>query len=179
MRLVLASSEPGPAIADELVRLAGPGARVAIALDAVEDPDPERFERERHALGTAGEGAARADLGDLHEIDVLWVVGGNWHALWRSMAPVAQELAARVHAGSLLYGGWSAGAVAAGPLIVENGAPAWGGLGLVALTVVPHHGSDEGLDQVAAHLRAAGERYVALRDGQALVIDGATTALIG
>jgi dipeptidase E len=179
MRLLMASCEPGPTVAAELARLAGPEARVGIALDAVQDPPRGRLESERRALGALGEKAVAVDLGDLVGIDVLWVVGGNWHALWRAMAPVSGVLAARVRDGSLVYGGWSAGAVAAGPLVVEDGRPAWGGLGVIDITVIPHYGSDEGAARIAAQLRATRRRFAALRDGQALVVDGAAVSLIG
>ncbi|WP_428668845.1 Type 1 glutamine amidotransferase-like domain-containing protein [Reyranella sp.] len=94
----------------------------------------------------------------LADVRLVWAVGGNAFLLRRAMwqSGFDRWLPSRVQEGMLIYGGWSAGAVVAGPdldgieLMDDPGMTAEGyeagvvreGLGLVDFTVVPHYRSD-------------------------------------
>jgi dipeptidase E len=90
-----------------------------------------------------------------------------------------------------VYSGYSAGACLAGPALTTaelDGVPrhggeiGWGGLGLVAVTIVPHFpaagapGNEFAL--IAEHLRCRSIPYTALRDGQAMIVSGGVTRVI-
>lgn len=136
MRLYLASSRTG-ATFPELLRMAGPGARVAVvsnALDAIpqesrdayartvfdpvahfrdcgleaEDLDLRRYFRRAKALAEA-----------LVQVDLVWAVGGNAFLLRRAMRQSGFDaiVPGLVWANRLIYGGWSAGACVAGPTL--------------------------------------------------------------
>jgi dipeptidase E len=132
---------------------------------------------------------------DLDEIGLIWVVGGNSFVLARAMtacglrAVVADRLAADA---SFVYGGFSAGAVVAGPDLqgielvddpdgrvddVGGGHPA-DALGLVPFRIVPHwrsgHPESPAVERVAAYMAGLGLEHRCLRDGQALWVDDAT-----
>jgi dipeptidase E len=195
---------------DRLLQMAGPGARCAVISNAVDfiPPDARRAYAERifdpianfrdhgveardldlreHFWDPAGLEAALAD------VQLVWAVGGNSFLLRRAMRQSGfdQVLRRRLAEDSLVYGGWSAGAVVAGsslrgielmdePDLVMPGYdpdPVWEGLGLVDYVIVPHFGSDhpeaEAAARAAAHLAAQGVSHRTLRDGEAIIVDG-------
>ena len=136
MRLYLASSRTGETF-PELLRMAGPDARVAVisnALDAIppesraayartvfdpvahfrdcglqaEELDLRRYFRRAKALAEA-----------LVRVDLVWAVGGNAFLLRRAMRQSGFDaiVPGLVWANRLIYGGWSAGACVAGPTL--------------------------------------------------------------
>lgn len=125
-------------------------------------------------------------------VDLVWVLGGNTFVLARAMhaSGFAAAIAAPLAAGTLTYGGYSAGACVAGPdlrgihlmdepdALPEGYDASWPtpGLGLVDTRIVPHVDSDHQEAELAAlavtWLEAEGLPHLPLRDGQAYVIDG-------
>jgi dipeptidase E len=126
---------------------------------------------------------------ELRRFPLVWLRGGNVfmlrHALARSGADaVLVDLLSR---DALVYAGYSAGACVLAPSLhglehcddpgVVPGPVDWDGLGVLDRALVPHidspdHPESKVLGEVAAAYRAADVPYLALRDGQALVIDG-------
>jgi dipeptidase E len=169
------------AVEYELAELAGLG------FDAVELDLRDYF---------GDQGRLREDLGGA---GLAWLRGGNTfmlrHALRCSGGDVVfTELLA---ADALVYAGYSAGACVLAPslrgleLVDDAGAvmraygaePVWDGLGLLDEAFVPHyrspgHPETEAIDLVVARYRAEGVAYRTLRDGQALVVNGADTTLV-
>jgi dipeptidase E len=212
MRLFLASSDlsfpaRGDALAAELAKLAGAGARTAIVLNALDDvPDLAReirMEDERRSLATLGADAFELDLRDYYEqpaglraalagVGLVWVAGGNAFTLRAAMARSGLDvlLVELLAEDSVAYGGYSAGACAAGPMLrgtdlVDDGGageePLWGGLGLVDFSIVPHYrsgGADsDDFERIAAHLKLRGLAHRVLRNGQAIVVAGGSISL--
>jgi dipeptidase E len=139
----------------------------------------------REYFGRAGElEAALAGVG------LVWANGGNAFLLRRAMlqSGLDRVLQRRVPFGDLIYGGWSAGAVVAGPtlrgielmddpdLVVDGylSEPVWDGLGLVDFSIVPHfrspHAEAEAAARVAGWLAAEGLPFRTLRDGEAIIV---------
>jgi len=207
VRLYLSSFRMGEPF-DQLVAALPPGARVAVVSNAVDFiPAEDRLAYARHVFDPVehfrSHGLAARDL-DLREFfgapdglratladaKLVWANGGNAFLLRRAMAQSGLDrlLRERVPAGSLIYGGWSAGAVVAGAslrglelmddpdLVVEgyDAPPIWDGLGLVDFTLVPHvqspHPEAEAAAQAVAWLTDHNLPHRALRDGEALIL---------
>lgn len=181
----------------------------AVILNALDEtPDlarDARLEDERRALAAVASDVTELDLrafvgapdalrDALDGVGLVWAVGGNALALRAAMMRSGLDmlLAARTAEDSLVYGGYSAGAVVAGPTLCDadvspgpfaGAQPVWGGIGLVDFTVVPHYragaAEDEAFEQIVSALQRAGLAHRALRNGQALVVDGGTVTLIG
>jgi dipeptidase E len=146
---------------------------------AAEDLDLRRFFDDPAGLAPA-----------LEDVRLVWANGGNAFLLRRAMRQSGLDdlLRERVHAGALIYGGWSAGAVVAGaslrglelmddPQVVAEGyvePPGWEGLGLVDFTIVPHfqspHPEADAAARAVAWLTENGLPFRALRDGEALIL---------
>ena len=216
MKLFLSSYRFGELL-PELAALVGQGSRVAVianATDFIPDADRRAYAERIHdpiALLTAQGLPARAlDLrryfgrpdalaADLAGVGLVWVNGGNAFLLMRAMRASGFEQIAPplVRRGVLAYGGWSAGACAAGPdlrgiELMDDPAqlapgypadPVWDGLGLIGERIVPHFASDhpeaEAAARCAAALSARGLAHRTLRDGEALVSDGDGLTLLG
>jgi dipeptidase E len=136
----------------------------------------------------------RDDIGNrLDRYDLLWLRGGNVfmlrYALARSRADDA--LCDRLAAGSVCYGGYSAGpCVLSGPLaefaevddpsvvIRTYGEPApERGLDILPWVFVPHvespgHPESEACERVAASYASAGVALRTFRDGEVLLVNG-------
>jgi dipeptidase E len=137
--------------------------------------------------------------GALAGVRLAWLRGGNTfvlrYALDRSGADtVFAELLA---ADAMVYAGYSAGACVLAPslrgleLVDDPGAvmriygsqPVWDGLGLLNEAFVPHyqspgHPETAAIELVVARYRAEGVAYRALRDGQAMVVNGSNAAIV-
>lgn len=211
MRLYLSSNGLGSD--PSFLRAAASGARALVVLNALDGFDGSR----RGAL--ALEAADLARLGyEVDELDLrstvthpdrlasrlgdaqlVWVAGGNTFVLARAMA--ASGFAAAVHgplvSGALVYAGYSAGAVVAGPDLagiecmddpdlVPDGYDAAvlpQALGLVAERIIPHfrsgHAESARAERAAAALTAGGLAHRRLRDGEALLVDAGGARLVG
>src|SRR5687768_9193967 len=134
MRLYLASYRFGEGF-DELLAMAGRGARVAVISNAVDFVPAEA--REAYARTVFDPVAAFREAGlDAHDLDLraffgrhadlaqelasvrlVWAVGGNAFLLRRAMRQSGFDVVAPdlVRQDRLIYGAWSAGACVAGP----------------------------------------------------------------
>lgn len=207
MKLYLSSFRTGERF-DELVAALAPGAKVAVvsnAVDLIPIEDRLSYSRNVHdplaVFQEAGFEAADLDLrryfgapGELEAaltgVGLVWAVGGNSFLLRKAMRLSGFDNVAveRVRAGQLIYGGWSAGAVVAGPSLkgIElmddpevtaagySGSPVWEGLRLLDYAVVPHfrseHAEADAAERAAFHLMEAGMPFRTLRDGEVLIV---------
>jgi dipeptidase E len=163
------------AVAQEL------GALTGLGLDAVE------VDLREHADDAPG--LTRR----LERHPAVWIRGGNVFVLRVAMAASGADHAITdlVRSDRLVYAGYSAGPCVAGPHLrgleevddlseVERaygGEPVWEGLGLLDRVFVPHvdspgHPETADATRLAGRLRDEGVEHWALRDGQALVVDG-------
>ena len=136
---------------------------------------------------------------DLGGIALAWLRGGNVfmlrYALYRSGGDdVLGELLA---ADALVYAGYSAGPCVLSPSLrglelvddadavtrTYGSRPVWDGLALLNAAFVPHyrspgHPETAAIELVVARYRAEGIAYRALRDGQALLVNGPETGIV-
>ena len=132
-------------------------------------------------------------------INAVWVNGGNAFILRRAMKQSGFDLLIKdaLARDALVYAGFSAGAVICyrsmhGLELIDdaNDAPmgydpeiVWEGLDLLPYAPVVHHGVDysnpNSPHREIAFYEAHAIPYCAIRDGQALVIDGLTTKIVG
>jgi dipeptidase E len=131
--------------------------------------------------------------------DFVWVRGGNVFTLRMAMARsgLDEVIKRGLAADAFVYGGFSAGACVLAPSLVglehcdpiEDCRAVYGdvrfdGLAVLDRPVVPHldspgHPEAELVTEVAARYAAEGQGYWGLRDGQALVVDGADARIRG
>ncbi|MHA7304707.1 Type 1 glutamine amidotransferase-like domain-containing protein [Arthrobacter sp. TMN-49] len=191
-----------------LVRGSGLGWVIMNALDGagpeMRRRETERQVENLAALGlTAQELDLRAhDAESLYatfgQPDFLWVRGGNVFTLRAAMARSGADtlIADRLRGDALVYAGFSAGGCVLAPSLLgleecdptEDASSVYGtvefdGLNILDRPFVPHLGSSahpetEALTRVAAAYAQEGKPYWALRDGQALVVDGSRVALL-
>lgn len=205
MKLYLSSyflgSEPA-----KFAELFGDNKKVAIIMNAADiygpTQKPDYLNGEIAALGKIGLNGEELDLrnffGDpsgvaekLQEYGGIWAMGGNSFTLRRAMRQSGFDAVApaMIRAGSLVYGGFSAGSVVAcetlrGIELVDNpeelpegyDAPViWEGLGLYDKSIAPHFKSDHpestAIDKVVAYFETNNLPYVPLRDGEVIVVN--------
>ncbi len=207
MKLYLSSFRMGERF-DELVSVVGPGAKVAVVSNALDfiPADARRayagtgFDARRVFIERGFDafdldlrshfGASRTLEDALAGVRLVWAVGGNSFLLRRAMRQSGFDrwLPPCVQEGRLIYGGWSAGAVVAGPdldgielvddpMVIAEGyetAVVREGLGLVDFTVVPHYRSDhpeaDAVERVAAFRQERRLPFRTLRDGEVIVV---------
>jgi dipeptidase E len=137
----------------------------------------------------------------LADSDLVWANGGNVFTLRAAMQQSGFDHAIRelLHADALVYGGHSAGAVVAAPTLegielVDSADPAealptgyapglvWAGLGLVPYSIAPHYRSDHfesaRIEQVVEYFKVHGMPYRALRDGEAILVNGEVETIL-
>jgi dipeptidase E len=196
----------------QLISLAGKGARLALIMNAL-DNFPDQRERfcglGKQALEALGLRVEELDLRTyfgtperlapvLERMDGLWVNGGNTFLLRRAMALSGFDslLPPLLGADRLVYGGFSAGVCAATPSLrgiefldepydVIEGyprEPIWEGLGLIDYHVAVHyrrgHPDLEPIQRTVRYFREHGMPYVALRDGEVIIVKGNESELI-
>jgi dipeptidase E len=136
---------------------------------------------------------------DLAGIGLAWLRGGNVFMLRYALARSGADavLAGLLAADALVYAGYSAGSCVLSPSLrglelVDDPAavtraygapPVWDGLALLTEAFVPHyrspgHPETAAIERVVARYRADGIPYRALRDGQALLINGPQTMIV-
>lgn len=205
MRLYLSSYRLGDR-ASELRGMASGSAAVVIpnALDFSDDLRRRKasIAREIAELASLGFAARELDLRrffgnagglaeELDEVAVIWVVGGNAFLLRRALrlSGLDAYLGGRRHEHTLLYGGYSAGAIVATPtlrgielvdspsIVPEGYEPAvvWDGLGLVPYSIAPHyesnHPDSRGINAVVDYFTTNGMPFRAIRDGEVIITD--------
>ena len=187
MRLYLSSHRLGTA-PDALVALLRGGTRIGVVAHAADDLEADeraaRVQREVDDLTAIGLDAAEIDLyrSDLAACDGLWVLGGNAAALRTALGSSGADevIVTRLRDDSLVYAGYSAGACILGPspaLAVASTT----GLDLLPYAIAPHHGTQQGPEGptgLADHYTEHHIPFVALRDGQAIVVDGDETRVV-
>jgi dipeptidase E len=134
----------------------------------------------------------------LQETDLVWVRGGNPFILRRAMTLTGadQILLDLLAKDRIVYGGYSAGACVMTPSLrgieliddpndVPDGYPApivWDCLGVVPHFILPHYRSDHPesslIDKAMEYMVDNHMPFVALRDGQALVVDGDSREIV-
>ena len=173
------------------VRRAG----VELELAALADLGLDAIELDLRDYFTAGQRLRR----DLAGAGLAWLRGGNVfmlrYALYRSGAgAVFREMLA---ADSLVYAGYSAGACVLSPSLrglelvddadavtrAYGARPVWDGLALLDEAFIPHyrspgHPETAAIERVVARYRAEGVAYRTLHDGQALLVNGPSTAVV-
>ncbi len=135
---------------------------------------------------------------ELRRYDVVWLRGGNAfmlrYALARSSADA--ELSRLLQEDAVVYSGYSAGPCVLAPSLqgletvdspdvvgeIYDDKPIWDGLAVLDYAIVPHvnspdHPESEALGLVAERYRAMGVPHRTLRDGEVLLIEGATTSI--
>ena len=216
MRLFLASYRFG-AFAKALAALVGPARRVAVVSNALDFIEPAA--RDAYARTVYDQLAAFDDLGltafdldlrnyfggapgleeDLDGVGLVFATGGNSFLLRQAMRLSGFDtLIPRLLAEDrLAYGGYSAGAIVAGPTLhgVElmdapdetapgypAGGPIWEGLGFHDQIIVPHfrsgHHEGPAAEAMAARLQAEGAPFVTLGDSDVIVSDVAGTLVL-
>jgi dipeptidase E len=213
LRLFLASMFMGNH-GDRLVSMAGRAARVALIPNALDNFPGARAEYMKSTVyplfGQHGFRAEQLDLSDyfarpsalaedLEDFDLVWAIGGNSFLLRRAMRQSGFDHTIRtlLETTSMIYGGWSAGAVVAGSDLfgidhVDDphatapgylpGEPLWEGLGLIDCSLVPHVDSDHpesaAAGQSVSLIRASGRRVQTLGDGDVLIKEGTKTFVL-
>lgn len=140
------------------------------------------------------------DLGAmLAGFDLTYVRGGNVFILRRALrqSGADQILADLLAHDAIVYAGYSAGPCVLGPTLrgIEGGEDdpgvvpegyaepvIWDGLGLLPFAFAPHYGPEPGAAGATPMVNYYIEHhipFVALRDGQALVLDGDRSAVVG
>ena len=193
MRIYLSSYRLGSGAA----ALARDGGRAFVVMNAL-DEYPQRlrdWDREAADLARLGYDAEELDLRDywdapdgalaerLSTVDLLWVVGGNAFVLARAAA-LARLAAALATAPRIVYAGYSAGALLAGPdlrgvELMDDPATFPDGyrdgmsvatLALTDVRIVPHAGIPEA-DAMRDRLAADGLEAIELADGDDLLLE--------
>jgi len=188
-------------------------AKAAIILNAADNSDNDRRESyvksEIEAMASLGIDAEELDLRDyfdnnkelavtLSKYDLVWVVGGNSFLLLRAMRQSSFDkvIVQLVENDTLVYAGFSAGAVVATPTLhgIElvddkdtvsenyNKEVVWTGLHLVGKSIAPHyksnHPESEAVNEVVKYFLENGMDYWTLSDGQVLVVKDGTATLV-
>ena len=137
--------------------------------------------------------------GALRHVDGVWINGGNAFLLRSAMQHSGFDAAIRTLLASdtIVYAGFSAAVCCAGPtlrgveLLDDPGAVGatygteviWDGLALVDRNIIVHHKSahrdSPGADKQVQYCRDHGIAYTPIRDGEAFVVDGETTEIVG
>ncbi len=210
MRLYLSSYRLGDR-AGALLALVGTGSRAAVisnARDGIPAAAREQYREELYdpcrELAALGISASEVDLRDffvqkeglskeLLRYDLVWVIGGNAFTLRRAMKQSGFDtvITQMLDHDDIAYGGFSAGAVVAGPsldgfeimddpgeLPVGYGnEPVREGLNLIDFAIIPHYRSNHpeagAAARCARHFARNKRSFRVLRDGEAIVWTGA------
>lgn len=208
MRLYLSSFQLGNP-ANRLRALVTGGHHAAIIMNAL-DNDPNGrssfYDQQNDALCKLGFQVCQCDLRQyfgrplalreaLAPIDLVWVNGGNSFILSRafSCSGFAAIIKDRLRTNSIVYGGFSAGAVIASPTLrgidfldaptdVPAGYPTqvqWAGLHLIDTYVAVHYDPNptSPIHQTIGYWRQHDMPHVKLTDGEVLIVDGHKTEI--
>ena len=207
MKLFLSSQGiPRPDLLKKLLPESGSAPKVAIINNA-QDTYPEIIAKEREETLTIKfqslefqtlnidlrkyEGKSDELMNELKTCQLIWCAGGN--AFWLRYVMKTSgfdRVITLLLAEGVVYGGWSAGVVVAGPSLrpIElmddaNVAPeiVWEGLGLVDFFVWPHWDTKKYMPlQAEATMRMKDLSYesIMLRDGEALIVEDGVWQLV-
>jgi dipeptidase E len=192
---------------EHLVAMLPAKARIAVVCNAIDGEEPvvreQKVIAEHRWLVELGLRPEEIDLRDfapedlrprLAGFDGMWVRGGNVFVLRAAMARSGADriLPELIGSGQLVYAGYSAGGCVLAPslrgLELCDDVPnvddvVWDGLGVLDEAFVPHlnspgHPETELIEKVRDLYERTAVPYVALSDGQALVVDGETRTLV-
>ncbi|PKM93105.1 MAG: hypothetical protein CVU84_17500 [Firmicutes bacterium HGW-Firmicutes-1] len=128
----------------------------------------------------------------IREYDLIWISGGNSFVLLQAMKLSGFDVIIKKYYEEkvdIVYGGFSAGVCVLGPTLKgihlvddqtekpygEQHAVIWDGLGILDYVIVPHYKSDhfesEEMDEVIQYLIDNKMFFIALRDGEVIVIE--------
>jgi dipeptidase E len=205
MKLYLSSFRLGDH-PDRLLALLPPAGRLAVICNAIDTEDPavrrEMVAAEITWLSELGLTAEELDLRSapdlrarLTQYDGVWVRGGNVFVLRAAMARSGADkiLPELIRSEELVYAGYSAGPCVLAPSLrglelcddtaAVGGEVIWDGLGVLDHAIVPHldspgHPETDLVAQVRAQYERDGTPYLAMRDGQVLVVEGEQRRLV-
>jgi len=179
------------------------------ALDNFPRDRAERLASQTKTLKDLGFKPAEVDLRDhfssitigdaLHDKGLLWISGGNAFILRRAMRQSGFDalISRLLAADRLMYAGFSAAACCAAPSLrgielVDDPSTVpecysvqviWDGLRLIDYHIAPHyqsaHSESVAIDNLIAFYQHQNLPYRALQDGEALIVDGNETSIIG
>ncbi|WP_327291875.1 Type 1 glutamine amidotransferase-like domain-containing protein [Streptomyces sp. NBC_01198] len=156
--------------------------------------DPQELDLREFFHRPAGEVETALDA-----FPAVWVRGGNVFVLRYAMARSGADsvLSSRLREDTIVYAGYSAGPCVLAPSLqglelcdfaqdvtrTWGDEPVWNGLAILDHAFVPHvdspgHVETEACGRIAEHYRANGTPHRTLSDGQVLVIEGDTSAII-
>ena len=135
----------------------------------------------------------------LATVDLIWARGGNCFVLRRALLQSGADELIKDMLGhdAVVYGGFSAGCdmlipslhgaeLCDDPNAIPPGylpAIIWDGLGLLPYSIAPHYRSDHpesaAIDKSVEYMIDHHIPFIALRDGQAIVVNGATQTITG
>jgi len=200
---------------DELVQLVGLNKKAAIILNAGDlDTDCngriQRYRNQEEDLKSLGFTCQELNLVNyfgrpkeletsLSQFGMVWVPGGNAFVLRRAMSQSGFDkiIANLLANNSIVYAGYSAGAIMATPTLngIElvddpNQVPSgyeskilWDAMNFIKYSIAPHyksnHPESESIERVIEFFEENHMPYKALSDGQAIVIDGIEERVIG
>ena len=188
MRLFLSSQGLGTA-PEAFVALLRGRTRIGVIPNGVYLDDPAkrrlRIDSDVAELQALGLDPRELDLNDhsgtseLAVCDAVWVLGGDVVELRTAFASSGADdvIRTRLAEDSLVYAGYSAGACLLGPAFPGPDGLLVSGLHVVPFTIAPHvrHGSNGLTEWFSRHDLP----FIALRDGEAIVIDADTQRLVG
>lgn len=136
---------------------------------------------------------------ELQKYGLIWIRGGNCFVLRRAMKQSGFDVAIKplVEQGKIVYAGFSAGSCVAAPNLhgIElvddpdsvppnfNKEILWEGLGFIDKAVAPHYQSDhpesEAIEQTVAYFKKHNMDYIALHDGEAILVDDQGLRVVG
>jgi len=192
----------------DLVRGNRRGWVIANALDGLDEDRRRRDTRTQIAeLSRLGLDASDFDLREHGPQDVVeqfgapdfvWVRGGNVFTLRAAMARsgIDEIIVRGLRADEFVYAGYSAGACVLSPdltgletvdpiddALIASDEVRFDGLGVLDRLLLPHvdspgHPESDALGRIVERCTLRDQRFWALRDGQALLIDGSGTAIV-
>jgi dipeptidase E len=135
----------------------------------------------------------------LSKFDLIWARGGNTFILRRALreSGADQIIKNLLSQDAVVYGGYSAGIdmlvpslhgieLVDDPYLIPEGYPSpiiWEGLGLLPYVVAPHYKSDHpesaDIDKSVEYLIDHHLLFMALRDGEAIVVNGDNEMVVG
>lgn len=207
MKLFLSSvGVPRSDLLKELLGTSSMAPKVALINNA-QDPYPENIAKERgEALSTMFQSLGFQTLNidlrkyanktdqlteKLRACQLIWCSGGNSFWLRYVMKTSGfDQIIKPLLAEGIVYGGWSAGAVVAGPSLRpidlmddSNKAPEiiWKGLGLVDFFVWPHWDNEKYLplqNEASVKMKELPYKAVTLHDGEVLIVENNQVRLI-
>jgi dipeptidase E len=135
---------------------------------------------------------------ELQKYNGLWVVGGNSFLLRRAMLDSGFDLVIKklIKDENFVYAGYSAGSVVTGKIMrgfelvddmnavksIYNSEIVWDGLDIIPYSIAPHyqsgHHESANIEKVVEYFIKENIPYKILKDGQAIIINGAKEEII-